>query len=322
MAEPRPPESLDAQESRLRRELEHIKDRWLKRREEDISYLQEAAYDPYNLITVIGLGGLTAASALLMPPMVPIFGSLLFAWELSWLSLASQSERFRRSVRARKNAAALNRAEEKRDAVLAQLPAHLKAQHEAAQAIAKEIRLQAENLEEGAELLEETLAKLDYMLENYARMLLSLHRIQQYQNSPEEEGISRRAAALESELGSMEPGRLRTAKEKNLEVLRQRLERSQKSREEKEYLEVSLDTLENTLKLVRERVIAAQNAQGVASSLDEVIAELGKHRDYMDTVEAQYAAAEDRAKQGWLDLSEEPGGEDEPRARERAREPI
>lgn len=313
------PESLDAQESRLKRELLHIKERWLKRREEDISYLQEAAYDPYNLITVIGLGGLTAVSALMMPPFVPIFGSLLCAWELSWLTLASQSDRFRRSVRARKNAAALARAEVKRDEVLAQLPLHLKAQHEAAQAIAREIRKQAENLEEGDELLEDTLAKLDYLLENYGRMLLALHRIQQHQSSPEAEGIQKKVGALEQELTSLEPGRLRTAKEKNLEVLRQRLERSKKSQEEKEYLEVSLDTLENTLKLVRERVIAASSGQGVTASLDDVIVEMGKHRDYMDTVESQLHQAEERAAQGWLDMSEGPRKDEDEPERERAR---
>lgn len=319
MAAAEQPESLDAQESRLKRELLHIKERWLKRREEDISYLQEAAYDPYNLITVIGLGGLTAVSAVMMPPFVPIFGSLLCAWELSWLTLASQSDRFRRSVRARKNAAALARAEERRDEVLTQLPLHLKAQHEAAQAIAREIRKQAENLEEGDELLEDTLAKLDYLLENYGRMLLALHRIQQHQSSPEAEAIQKKVGALQQELTSLEPGRLRTAKEKNLEVLRQRLDRSKKSQEEKEYLEVSLDTLENTLKLVRERVIAASSGQGVTASLDDVIVEMGKHRDYMDTVESQLHQAEERAAQGWLDMSEGPHKDEDEPERERAR---
>ena len=317
MSPPPEPESLDAQESRLRRELAFIKDRWLKRREEDVSWIKEAFYDTYNLITVGGLGAIIALS-MVMPPlwlMVPVFFSLLLAWELTWLTLAPQSERFRRSVRARKNAASLAQAEEKRDAVLAALPVHLKAQHEAAQQIAREIRQHAENLEEGAELLEETVAKLDYLLENYGRMLLALHRIQQHMSSPEGEGISRRVEALEKEVAALEPGRLRTAKEKNLEVLRQRLDRSKKSQEEKEYLEVSLDTLENTLKLVRERVIAASTAQGIASSLDDVIVEMGRHRDYMDAVESQLHVAEERAAASWA----EPGDREEERP-ERQRE--
>lgn len=313
------PESLDAQESRLRKELEFIKDRWLKKREEDISWAKEALYDTYNLLTVGGFGALILLSMVMPPlwPMVPIFFSLLVAWELTWVTLASQSDRFRRSVRARKNAASLAEAGEKRDALLSSLPVHLKAQHEAANQIAKEIRQHAENLEEGSELLEETVAKLDYLLENYGRMLHALHRIQQHMSAPEGEGISQRVKSLEKEVAALEPGRLRGAKEKNLEVLRQRLDRSKKSAEEKEYLEVSLDTLENTLKLVRDRVIAASTAQGIATSLDDVIVEMGKHRDYMDAVETQLHQAEERASAGWADASA-PEEERPERERERA----
>lgn len=279
---------LDEQEARLRRELALIKERWLKNREEDISYFQEALYDQYNLITVGGLGALTAASAVLMPPFTLLAGSLLFAWELCWLGIAPSSARFRRSVRARKNAASLEARDLRRKSITEQLPAELRKQYEATAAIVAEIRKHAEAAQEGElEVFEETLAKLDYLLEEYARMLLGLRQLDENLRSPEVHSLDRRVAALEQEVAETEPGRLRAAKEKNLLVLRQRAERFAKSSEEREYVAVSLETLENTLKLVRDQVVAATSAQGIASSLDPVVLELGRHRDHMDQVQAE-----------------------------------
>lgn len=278
---------LDEQEVRLRKELELIKERWLKSREEDISYFQEALYDQYNLITVGGLGALTAASAVLMPPFTLLAGSLLLAFEVCWLGIAPFSARFRRSVRARKNAAALEARDGRRKSITEQLPAELRKQYEGTAAIVAEIRKHAEAAQEGElEAFEETLAKLDYLLEEYARMLLALRQLEENLRSPEAQTLERRVAALEDDVASLEPGRLRAAKEKNLLVLRQRADRFAKSREEREYLEVSLETLENTLKLVRDQVVAATSGHSIASSLDQVVLEVGRHRDHMDQVQS------------------------------------
>ena len=118
-------------------------------------------------------------------------------------------------------------------------------------------------------------------------MLTSLNRIESNLDTPESDNLPRRIEALSAEVAGLAAGRIKTAKEQNLAVLNQRLQRLEKSREEREYLQVSLDTLENTLKLVRERVVAATSVQGIASSLDEVVIELGRHREFMDEVEAQ-----------------------------------
>lgn len=282
------PGPLDAQEARLRQELTLIKERWLKNREEDISYFKEAFYDQYNLITLGGLGALTAASVVLFPPFTLLAGSLLAAWEVCWLGIAPSSDRFRRSVRARKNARALEARDDRRQTIIDELPSELRVQFETTAAIVKEIRKHAEAAQEGElDVFEETIAKLDYLLEEYARMLLAMRQLEENLKSPEAGTLGRRVAALVIEVEDMEPGRLRTAKEKNLLVLRQRAERFAKSREEREYVEVSLETIENTLKLVRDQVVAATSAQGIATSLDQVVLEIGRHRDHMDEVESQ-----------------------------------
>lgn len=292
MTAPAPtPGPMDEQEARLRRELTLIKERWLKSRAEDISYFKEAFYDQYNLITLGGLGAMTAAALVIGFPLAPVIGSLALAWEVMWLGIAPSSERFRRSVRARKNAAAVERRDEKRKTIIDKIPAELRAQYEATAKIVKEIRQHAEAAQEGElEVFEETLAKLDYLLEEYARMLCALHQLEETNTSPEAASLGRRVAALEAEVEGMEQGRLRAAKEKNLLVLRQRAERYAKSNEEREYLEVSLETLENTLKLVKDQVIAATSAQGIASSLDQIVLEVGRHREHMQHVESQLEA--------------------------------
>jgi hypothetical protein len=279
----------DEQEARLRRELETIKAQWLERRKDDISYAREAFFDQYNLITLVGLGALTAVSAVTMPLATPLLGSLLVGWEVAWMGIAPSSPRFRRSVRARKNAADLEQRDAKRKAGVGALPPELKGRFEAAAAIAREIRAQAEQHggEDELNLLEETLAKLDHLLEQYAQMLGAAHRIGQLLRSPEGATLKRRVVELEKELAKLEPGRLREAKEKNLAVLRQRADRFDRSKEEKEYLDVSLETLENTLKLVRDQVVAATSAGSISSSLDGVLVELGRHREHMQNVERE-----------------------------------
>jgi hypothetical protein len=284
---------VDDAEARLKKELELIKERWLKKHEEDINYFEEALYNQYNLITLAGLGVLTGVGFVTAGPMGFLFASVAAAWEVSWLGIAPFSERFRRAVRASRNADALEERQGKRDSLLEQLPEAMRARHQAAQAMADEVRKQAEAAEEGElDLLEETLAKLDYLLEQYARMLLSLHGIEKNLDSDEGRELAQKVVEAEQALEGMAAGRLKTAKEKNLSVLRQRLERSRQSKDQREYLEVSLDTLENTLKLVRERVVAATTAQGISASLDEVVLELGRHREHMDEVDAQLNAAE------------------------------
>lgn len=300
---------VDPQEARLKQELELIKQRWLAKHEEDISYFQEAFYNQYNLITLAGLGALTAVGFVAGGPLGFLVGSIAAAWEVSWLGIAPSSERFRRAVRAQRNADALEDRHQKRDSLLEQLPEAMRARFHAARALTEEIRKQAEAAEEGElELLGETLAKLDYLLEQYARMLLALHRVEKNLDSNEEQELSRKVEQTEREVKAAPDGRLKTAKEKNLAVLRQRLDRAHKARDEREYLEVTLDTLENTLKLVRERVIAATTAQGISASLDDVVLELGRHREHMDEVEAQYHEAEQRVD---LSLPDE-GQEDDP----------
>ena len=118
-------------------------------------------------------------------------------------------------------------------------------------------------------------------------MLVAFDGLAKALEAPEADTIDGRVAAVEHEVEGLAPGKLRQAKEKNLLVLRQRAERYARSREEREYLQVSLDTLENTLKLVRDQVVAATSISGIASSLDQVVLEVGRHREYMDEVEHQ-----------------------------------
>jgi hypothetical protein len=184
--------------------------------------------------------------------------------------------------------------ETRRERHIASLPLDLRMRHEEAVEITKEIRTRAEEAEAGElDILDETIAKLDYLLDQYADMLSSLHQTTQLLKDPEAETFAGRVLELELELDGMDTGRVRQAKEKNLAVLRQRAQRFAKSAEEKEYFDVSLNTLENTLKLVRDRVIAAGTAKAINSSLDDVVLELSHHRDYMESVEA--ARAEETA---------------------------
>lgn len=285
-----PGEAQDAeQEARLRRELSQLKQRWIESRGEDVNYVKEAFFNQYNLITLAGLGALTLMSLVTMPPLTPLLGSLLVGWEVSWLGIAPSSERFRRATRARKNAAALEAQDKKRTSAVDALPPELRGPYEAAAKVAREIRAAAETAKDDGEgeLLEETLAKLDHLLEQYAQMLLGAQRLGTLLRSPEAGTLDRRVTALEAEVKGMEPGRLRDAKEKNLAVLQQRAERFRRSREEKEWLDVSLETLENTLKLVRDQVVAATSASGIASSLDTVLIEVSRHKEHMDRVERE-----------------------------------
>ncbi|RMG13324.1 MAG: hypothetical protein D6731_12385 [Planctomycetota bacterium] len=275
-------ELLSREEERLRAELERIKETWLKKKEDDLNYFREAFYYQYNLIMLCGLVALAAASG----PFLPLVASVAVAWELLWLGLAPGNERFRRMIRAEKNAELVAEQEEKRKERLRDLPLPLLERHEEAVAIAEEIRRRAEDCEEGElDVLDETIAKLDYLLDQYADMLVSLHKTSELLKDPEAETLADRVAALEEEVASTPAGKLRQAKQKNLAVLRQRLERYAKSRENKEYFEVSLSTLEDTLKLVRDRVVAASTAGAISDSLDQVVLELSQHRDFMEAAE-------------------------------------
>jgi hypothetical protein len=278
-------EFLSNEEKRLKLEIQRIKDTWLQKREDDIGYTREAFYNHYNLITIGGLGLMALVSAPV--GLTPIFIAGAVAWEALWMGIAPSNERFRRSIRAQKNADLLDEQESRREKRLKDLPLDLRVRHEEAVGIAREIRLNAEEAEEGElDILDETIAKLDYLLEQYSDMLGSLHRTGQLLKDPEAETLEGRVLEIEAELENSPQGRVRHAKEKNLAVLRQRAQRFAQSKEEKEYFEVSLNTLENTLKLVRDRVIAATSATAINSSLDQVVLELSHHRDYMESVEA------------------------------------
>ncbi len=238
--------------------------------EDKYIYLKKAFWSPLNLLGLIGLGVLAVVTN--EWGFLPLAGAL----EASWLYYTSTNPRFQRRINSEVNKEKQIESEQEREMMVRRLSQHDQARYRELELICRKVQKQIDCADPLTRpMLEQSLLKLDYLLLAYLRMLTSLMTIGEYTRSTSSEEIEENISKLERELKSdtVSP-KVKEVKKSNLDVLNQRLSRVKKAEENRSLLEANLQTLEDTLKLIRDDALTMENPSRVSSQIDSVIVEM------------------------------------------------
>jgi len=243
---------------------------------EDIDYLGAAFWNQYNIISLVGLGA--------MGLFVPGLWYMAAAAEMVYLATVPSNERFQRLVRSEANRASIEATETRDRDMLAMLAQRDKRRYLELVEICEKIRAVAGTVDYSSRILvEQDIAKLDYLLRTFLGMLTALNRQRDHLASVDRDQIRRDTRRLEKELETAKP-RIRAIKERNLEILRQRLSRLDRVEEDQELIEANLDTIEATLKLIRDNVVSLNNPEGISDQIDSVVVNMQENERLMESM--------------------------------------
>lgn len=287
--------------------------------DDEVDYLGAAFWHQYNVISLVGLLGLGL--------FVPGLFYLTVAAELAYLALLPSDDRFRRMVRSEANRSSLERIEERSLDLLGVLGHAEKRRYLELTEITGKIRSVAGTVDYSSRLLvEQDLAKLDYLLRTFLQMLVALSRLREHLSTVDREAIRQDVRRLTKEMESAKP-RVRAVKERNVDILQQRLTRLERAEDDRELIEANLDTIEATLKLIRDNVVSLNKPEGISDQIDLVVTNMKENERLMESMssfldeQAQASRPTVETESGPSGLDVDPGVEDEagePKERQRA----
>ncbi|MBI5368606.1 MAG: hypothetical protein HZA54_16340 [Planctomycetes bacterium] len=230
------------------------------------------------------LAGLTVASALFAP------GFLFVAagWELAWMWLVPNHPRWQRRVRAEYLRVRDVKDQEELDGMLRRLPDYERNKYRELESVTQRIERMVEDAPESARsTMEAGVTRLRDLLKTYIRMQTSRARIREFVKGSEIDDIQRQIRKLEQELSDPAMAdALRRVKGSNLDVLNQRLARALKAHENERVLEANQQTIENTLKLIRDNLVSMDNPAGVSHQINSVVAEMQLNEQFMSEMDS------------------------------------
>jgi hypothetical protein len=259
-----------------------------ERLDSEINYTKEAFLHQYNIITLAGMTGLSL--------FVPGVFFMTMAAELMYLAMVPSNARFQRSVRAELNSASLSQVEEHESQILAKLPQRSKVRYYDLVAICSKIREVVETVDSTSRvMIDQDIEKLDYLLKTFLRMLSALTRQRDHLASVDSNSIERNIRRLEKELETAKP-RVKVIKQRNIDILHQRISRIARVEEDQELILANLETIEDTLKLIRDNVVSLNNPEGISGQIEGVVANMQENEKLMATMtdflgESEVAAA-------------------------------
>ncbi len=242
---------------------------------EETNYTKEAFLRTENLVFVVVMAAVTAAAGLL--PMGP---SWLFAGgvvlglgtELCYLGLRSSHPRFRRRVRARADGE--HRAGPAPSERYRQLSRRSQRRYHRLRQFRNEIRANYRQFSVASRgMLGPSLERLDDLLHSYLALLHERERYYDLARRSPEDGIRQSVQTLEDDMAD-DAERVRSVKQRRLEVLEKRLGRIQTAREHLAVIGAQLGAIEDVVKYIHEQSWTLQDPDEVTMELNTLLEEV------------------------------------------------
>lgn len=242
------------------------------------NYYKAAFLSPYNLIFLAGFGLLGLAFS--------GFWYVGAAVEVLYLGFVGNDPRFQRSVRsAGASDAIIDWRQQERD-YLDRLTGKDASRYGVVQKTCAKIQERAAAVDATSSVLFETnLSKLGYLQGSFLRMLAALAMLREYLAETDPRQLSRAIDRLRGEAESA-PEKVKEVKLQNVAILEQRLNHQRKASEQREFLEASLATLEDTLGLIGDNVVTMNNSSGIADQIDGVVTNMKENERLLGEMQA------------------------------------
>ncbi|HYM60555.1 MAG TPA: hypothetical protein VEZ11_06645 [Thermoanaerobaculia bacterium] len=231
-------------------------------------YLKFAFANPYNLSLLIG--GLATAGITLNP----LLAMIVLGLEGIWLLHAPESKRLQHILwdpkfkRLKDALDQQKRLERTRD-----LASDQRERVELLVSRQKEIqRLAGQNPSFSGELLRAELIKTDRLVDAFIDMAVTVARYEHYLGSVDDNFLKRESQRWESALKTAKPGDAQTdIAQKNLAVIKKRIEKVQQIRDFLDVARGQLDLIENSFQLIGDQIVTMQSPQELSGQLDELL---------------------------------------------------
>jgi hypothetical protein len=272
-------------------------------------YVKAALNWQYNWI---GLAG-AAAFALVSGTGLPIV--LAAGIEMMYVALVPQSSRFRRLVRSWKYAAEKRAHDARLNELYKELPADMRTRYTGVQEVVQAIRANYAQLSSTSQIFAKQMEdKLSGLLQGYVRLLHTANAHHKYVQTLNPEYVTHGIETLEKGLAN-EPPKVQEINSKRIEIMRKRLAKFDKIRENREVIDAQCAAIEDVLQLIRDQSVTMRDPQEVSAQLDHLVQDVEQTEQSVREVEAIFALA---SPEGIDDLQLPLSGEAPP-ARTKAR---
>jgi hypothetical protein len=246
-------------------------------------YVKAALNWQYNWI---GLGA-AAAFAIVSGTGLPVV--LAAGVELMYVALVPQSSRFRRLVRSWKYAAEKRAHEARLNELYKELPAEMRGRYAGVQQVVQAIRANYAQLSSTSQIFAKQMEdKLSGLLQGYVRLLHTAHAHHEYVQTLNPEFVSHGIEMLEKGLAN-EPPKVQEINSKRIEIMRKRLAKFDKIRENREVIDAQCSAIEDVLQLIRDQSVTMRDPQEVSAQLDNLVQDVEQTEQSVREVEAIFA---------------------------------
>jgi hypothetical protein len=251
--------------------------------QDSINFVKEAFHLQYNWIAMVSAGAFALVSGTFLP--IVLAGGL----ELMYLAVVPQNWRFQRLVRSWKFAEEQQKRQQKLSEMLGSLPAEMQSRYAHAAQVCGSIRKNFTQFSSTSQIfLQQIDARLQGLLNGYARLLLAAAQQQQYVKSTGQDGIKHEIASLQKTLSS-DPLKVQEINKKRIEILTKRLEKFDRISENRKVVDAQCSTVEDVLMLVRDQSVTMRDPQQVTERLDGLVHDVEETEQTVQQVEAIFS---------------------------------
>ncbi|HOJ02692.1 MAG TPA: hypothetical protein PK916_01705 [Bacteroidota bacterium] len=252
------------------------------------SYLKAALLSQINLLLLGGIGMVSLISGNVWPLLLGLGG------EAAWLAVAPLTPAYRRLVDRKMERHAAIDAESARDRLIAALPDAVRARCTRFAALADEVRKNYATYNEGSRVFLDRLAlRFDEMLEKYARLLTAQQEYDRHLAAASRGEVEQRLRTLDAEVESADE-QLREIRLRQRDVLLQRLERLDTAERDRRILAAQIDTLEETMVLLKEQALTMRRPEEMTEQIDRLLGDIGTTESTVSAIESSFAGLFDR----------------------------
>ena len=273
---------------------------------DDINYTKEAFLNPWNLVFLTVMAVVAAGTNLTGLAPAWLFELILIlaaGSELLYLGIVPRQNRFQRYVRSKKQAE-LHKPPAQSE-IYRRLHRRSQRRYYKLRELKEEIRANYRQLSYASQgLLNNHLKKIDGLLRSYLELLHQRERYRDLAERTTEESIRSTIGELKDDMAD-DSERVRSVKQRRLNVLEKRLARFRKAQENLEIIGAQLGTIEDVVKYIHEQSWTLQNPDEVTMQLDALLEEVEETQRSIHEIEDVFTAPSDYLDDDLEELDEE-----------------
>jgi hypothetical protein len=245
----------------------------------EINYLKEAAKLQYNWIAMAGLAGFALLSGSALPLLL---GAGI---ELMYLSVVPNNSRFQRLVRSWKYADEKRQADLRLASLFQEIPPEMRQRYTDLDKVCRRIRENYSRLSSMSRIFaRQTEDKLQGLLQSYLRLLHSAWQHREYLRTTDLRGVEHELEQLQR---TRESGtaRLQEINTRRIDILKKRVDKFSKIRENCEVIDAQCAAVEDVLGLIRDQSVSMRDPQQVSDHLEGLVHDVEQTEETVRQVE-------------------------------------